>query len=114
MTTIDDKYATLGGPGGFLGPPEFPEERITPNSLGSYRHYANGSIYGKFATGLAFEVHGLIRQKWAALGWENSILGFPVSDETPVPPGTPRGQASFFEGGVRSEERRVGKEGRGW
>jgi uncharacterized protein with LGFP repeats len=102
MTMIDDKYVALGGPAGFLGAAQFPEERITPNALGSYRHYAGGSIYGKFATGLAFEVHGLIRQKWADVGWENSFLGFPITDETPVPPppASARGQANRFEGGI--------------
>jgi uncharacterized protein with LGFP repeats len=49
---------------------------------------------------VAFEVHGLIRQKWADLGWENSFLGFPLSDESNVI-GKP-GRTNTFEGGVIS------------
>ena len=32
----------------------------------------------------AHEVHGLIRDRWAALGWETSYLGYPTSDEFAV------------------------------
>lgn len=93
---VDQKYAQLGGPGGFLGPP-VTVERLTPNALGSYRHYQGGSIYFKFAQQRAFEVHGLIRDRWAAVGWENSPLGFPITDEHDTDDG--RGRASRFEGG---------------
>ena len=97
MSAVDDKYAALGGAGGFLGAPQGPE-LTTPNSLGSYRHFSGGSIYWKHSLPIAFEVHGLIREKWASLAWENSFLGFPLTDETPVSGG--RGRANTFEGGV--------------
>lgn len=97
MSAIDDKYAALGGASSFLGAPQGPE-LITPNSLGSYRHFDGGSIYWKHSLPFAFEVHGLIRDKWASLGWENSFLGFPLTDEIPVAGG--RGRANTFEGGV--------------
>lgn len=29
----------------------------------------------------AHEMHGAIRDKWASLGWEQSALRYPVSDE---------------------------------
>jgi uncharacterized protein with LGFP repeats len=29
-------------------------------------------------------VHGAIRDRWAALGWERSALGYPTSDEFDV------------------------------
>jgi uncharacterized protein with LGFP repeats len=93
---VDRKYAELNGPVGFLGPP-LTDERLTPNTLGSYRHYRGGSIYFKFAQQIAYEVHGLIRDRWAALGWENSFLGFPLTDEHDA--GDGRGRASRFEGG---------------
>jgi uncharacterized protein with LGFP repeats len=99
MSPIDDKYAQLGGPSGFLGAPQTPE-LTTPNGLGSYRHYAGGSIYWKHVLPLAYEVHGLIRDKWASMGWENSVLGFPTTDETSV--GGGRGRANTFESGVIS------------
>jgi uncharacterized protein with LGFP repeats len=97
MTAIDDKYLELGGVRGFLGRavgPELP----TPNGLGSYRHYRGGSIYHKHIIPAAYEVHGLIREKWAELGWENSFLGFPIRDENDA--GAGRGRISRFEGGV--------------
>ena len=44
MTAVDDKHNDLGGSGGFLGQPTT-AEAITPNGLGTYRHYEHGSIY---------------------------------------------------------------------
>jgi len=99
MTIIDGKYFELGGEDGWLGPPTTTES-LTPNGLGSYRHYQNGSIYWKHVLPVAFEVHGLIRQKWAELGWENSFLGFPLSDETPTPDPRKYGRFNNFDGGV--------------
>ncbi len=96
MTVIDDKHADLGGDGGLLGQPTT-VEAITPNGLGSYRHYERGSIYWRHDFPVAFEVHGLIRQKWAALGWENSFLGFPGTDEVDVGGGA---RASTFDRGA--------------
>jgi hypothetical protein len=42
-------------------------------------------------------VHGAIRDKWSALGWERSFLGYPVTDELATP-----GPARFsrFQGGA--------------
>jgi hypothetical protein len=45
----------------------------------------------------AHEVHGLIRDRWAALGWEQSSLGYPISDETDEIDGS--GRFSLFEHG---------------
>ncbi len=97
MSAIDDKYLLLGGAQGFLGQPTSPE-LLTPNGLGSYRHYQGGSIYWNHSLAFAYEVHGLIRAKWASLGWENSFLGFPMTDELPVPVSSGRGRANTFEG----------------
>jgi M6 family metalloprotease-like protein len=76
------KYLSLGGPGGFLGVP-ITDESVTPDTIGRYNHFENGSIYWTPQTG-AHEVHGLIRERWKALGWEKSWLGYPTSDETTV------------------------------
>jgi hypothetical protein len=92
---IDDKYAALGGSRGFLGT-AVTEERTTPDGVGRYRHYRGGSIYWSPGTG-AHEVHGLIRDKWAALGWERSFLGYPVTDETSTPDSI--GRYNHFEHG---------------
>jgi uncharacterized protein with LGFP repeats len=89
------KWAQLGGERGFLGFP-LTDETGTPDGRGRYNHFEGGSIYWTPQTG-AFEVHGAIRGEWARLGWERSRLGYPVSDEGPLPDG--RGRMSRFEGG---------------
>jgi hypothetical protein len=74
------KYASLGGPSGFLGAPITPE-LTCPDGIGAYQHYQNNaSIYWSPATG-AHEIHGRIRYKWASMGWEQSPYGYPTSDE---------------------------------
>jgi len=56
-------------------------ETVTPDGVGRYNHFSNGgSIYWSPSTG-AHEVYGAIRQRWAALGWELSYLGYPTSGE---------------------------------
>lgn len=68
----------------------------TPNRRGWYQHFQNGSIYYTAEHG-AFEIHGAIRDKWAAMGWENSLLGFPLTDESTTPDGI--GRYNHFQGG---------------
>jgi len=94
MSAISVKYDALGGRGGWLGAPVTPETP-TPNGAGLYAHYERGSIYYSATTG-AHEVHGAIRAKWAELGWEQSGLGFPTSDESDAARG---GKFSHFQGG---------------
>ncbi|WP_239163889.1 hypothetical protein, partial [Actinoplanes lobatus] len=72
------------------------DELSTPNKPGRYNHFQNGSIYWSPDTG-AHEVHGSIRDKWAAMGWENSLLGFPKTDELTTPNGV--GRYNHFQGG---------------
>ena len=73
------------------------DETVTPDGVGRYNHFQNGSIYWTAITG-AHEVHGAIRDRWAALGWERSMLGYPVSDETDEIDGS--GRVSLFEHGA--------------
>ena len=84
---IRTRYISLGGPCGFLGNP-LTRELPTPSKPGRYNHFQGGSIYWSSATG-AWEVHGGIRSAWGRLGWENSHLGFPITNErrTPSKPG---------------------------
>lgn len=94
-TPISDKYAQLGGSGGFLGTPTIAES-VLPDGVGKFRHYQNGSIYWHPATG-AREVHGLIRQRWSQLNWELGYLGYPMTDEINLVDGS--GKVSKFQGG---------------
>src|SRR5664280_1473469 len=87
-------YAELGGPTGLLGYP-LTDETATPDGTGRFNHFTGGSIYWTPATG-AHEVHGGIRDKWAALGWELGVAGYPTTDETATPDGT--GRFNHFTG----------------
>jgi len=95
MSAISDKYWSMGGTASFLGN-AVTNEIQTPNGRGFFQHFRGGSIYWSPATG-AQTIYGFIRDKWAALGWENSFLGFPTTDEFPTPNG--RGRFNHFEGG---------------
>ncbi|CAN3979510.1 hypothetical protein KPATCC21470_2137 [Kitasatospora purpeofusca] len=97
---IYQRYLALGGHN-VVGFPST-DETATPVKPGRYNHFvlpAGGtdpylSIYWSQDTG-AHEVHGDIRTKWSQLGWENSYLGFPTSDEFTVA----AGRRSSFTGG---------------
>lgn len=126
MSAIDDKYAQLGGPGGWLGPPvdegAGSAEMDTSDGRGRCRDFQNGSIYWSAATG-AWEVHGDIRIKWAQLGGVAKI-GFPLTDEMGTPNGagrynhfengsiywTPRFKAFFVHGRIRDKWGEMGWE----
>jgi hypothetical protein len=88
---IYTRYKAANGAGGMLGFPTSDEKR-SPDGVGRYNHFngsGGASIYWTAANG-AHEVHGLIRAKWAALGWEAGPLGYPVTDETRTPDGVGR------------------------
>jgi hypothetical protein len=91
---IREKWLSLGGLAGFLGP-ALTNETATPDGVGRYNHFRGGgpanraSIYWTPQTG-AHEIHGAIHDKWAALGWENGDLGYPTTDESGTPDGIGR------------------------
>src|SRR3712207_5031940 len=86
-------WAAQGWENGQLGFPTT-DERRTPNQQGAATWFQGGSIYWSPATG-AHSVLGAIGGTWAALGYENSALGFPVSDEY----GIAGGRAQDFQFG---------------
>ena len=88
------KWAQLRGHRGFLGYPTT-DETGCPDGRGRFNHFEGGSIYWRDDIG-AHEVHGLIRDKWAELGWERGRLGYPRSDER----GPNDRRASTFQGGT--------------
>ena len=90
---IRQRWARGGWENGLLGFP-LVDETPTPVKAGAFNHFQGGSVYWSPRTG-AHPVHGAIRARWSALGWENSWLGFPTSDEYAVP----GGRRSDFEGG---------------
>jgi uncharacterized protein with LGFP repeats len=81
---ILDHWAAMSWERSVLGYP-ITDESGTPDGIGRFNHFLNnGSIYWTPATG-AHEVHGAIRAKWSSLGWERSVLGYPVMDESVTP-----------------------------
>lgn len=89
------RYDALGGAQSYLGAP-LTSETPTPVRTGAYNVFQAGSIYWSPTTG-AWDLHGLILANWAALGFENSVLGFPTSGENAL-----AGDARFqsFERGL--------------
>ncbi|HZQ48558.1 MAG TPA: hypothetical protein VFC07_16190, partial [Verrucomicrobiae bacterium] len=96
---IRAKWAAMGYETGPVGYPTT-DENGTPDGIGRYNHFTNmvtasaGSIYWTQSYG-AWSIHGAIRAHWQALGWETSILGYPVTDETGTPDGV--GRFNHFE-----------------
>jgi uncharacterized protein with LGFP repeats len=67
--------------------PNFPERGVlglpttdelgTPDGVGRYNHFEGGSVYSTPSFG-AHRVVGVMRDKWAGLGWERGPLGYPT------------------------------------
>ncbi|NAZ76892.1 hypothetical protein GTQ99_15900 [Kineococcus sp. T13] len=96
------KYASLGWERSALGFPTA-DTADFPGGTGSATHFQGGSIYRR-AGGRPHAVVGAIRATWASMGWETSVLGYPVGDERDVP----GGRASDFEGGQLRWDRSTG------
>jgi hypothetical protein len=94
---IKARYDALGGAKGFLGAAEN-AVTVCPDGVGYFQHFKGGSIYYHPYAG-AHEVHGLIRAKWAAMGWERSFLGYPRTDETTGNDSKREGRYNHFQGG---------------
>jgi uncharacterized protein with LGFP repeats len=88
-------WSRLGWERGALAYP-ITNELATPNRPGRFNHFSGGSIYWTLGTG-AHEVRGAIRDTWAKLGWENSALGFPITNELVAPDRV--GRFNHFAGG---------------
>lgn len=90
---IESRFAGQGWENGGLG---YPSTSETALRGGAYNHFQNGSVYWTPAGG-AQVVKGSIRDRWSALGWENSMLGYPVSEEVSARGG---GVVQRFESGL--------------
>ena len=78
---ILDKYRLLGGTASVLGYP-VTDESPTRDRVGRYNHFAAGSTHLDPAVG-AHEVHGAIRARWAALGWNTACSDTRAATNTP-------------------------------
>jgi hypothetical protein len=93
-TAVDHVYRGFGQDRGLLGPP-VTWERPTADGVGRYQHYQRGSVFWHPTTG-AWEVHGLVRQRWIQVGADLGPLGYPTSHETAPADGV--GRYSAFRG----------------
>ena len=75
--SIRARWLAMGGTSSIPGYPTT-NEQTTPDGIGRYNHFQNGSIYWTPATG-AHEVYGAIRARWAELRWERGLLGYPTA-----------------------------------
>jgi hypothetical protein len=88
-------WGALGWEMSALGFP-LTDETATPDGIGRFNHFQNGSVYWTPQTG-AHEVRGAIHALWAELGYEQSPLGYPLTDELTT---EHRGsQVTEFQGG---------------
>lgn len=76
---IRSRWGSFSWERGFLGYP-LNEENCTLVSKGCVQKFQGGLIYWQSSVG-AHAVHGGILSKYAQMGYENSPLGFPRSDE---------------------------------
>lgn len=79
------KYADAGGPSGPLGTP-ISNELPAPNG-GQYSKFQTGVIYWSPRSG-AHVLSGVIRAAWESNGGPDGPLGYPVSDQRPIPGGS--------------------------
>ncbi|MET9488038.1 hypothetical protein [Nocardia sp. NPDC006630] len=100
---IRDKWRALGSESGVLKYPTVDEGAT--GKPGRFQHFQGGSIYWSIGSGTHM-INGTIRDKYAAVGWENSPLGFPISDEA----NTNKGDARYmmFEGGAIYSSQKAG------
>lgn len=94
---IEEAFHRLGGVKHF-GNATTPESVAANN--GRFQHFRNNaSIYwhANVDRGIAHAVEGRIRDKWSSLGWERSLLGYPITDEITTPDKV--GRFNHFQGG---------------
>ncbi|WP_083905075.1 alpha/beta hydrolase-fold protein [Nocardia transvalensis] len=79
------KYAQLGFENSPLGFPAAEEQPL--KDAGRYSGFEGGNIYWSPLSGAWAVRNGLVMEAWGRQGFENGRLGYPISDEFPVPGG---------------------------
>ena len=86
--SIGKRWLELGREAGFGYP--ITDELTTPDGRGRFNHFRKLHVTGKPEASIywspdtrvdAIEIYGVIRDKWAELGWERSRLGYPITKE---------------------------------
>jgi hypothetical protein len=96
------KNSQLITTGNFSGTPSLdtPSPALTARKDGYYQFFTGYGIWYNPFLG-ANEVHGKILEKWRSLNFESGPLGFPTTDELPVP-GNSQERYNAFENGYLS------------
>lgn len=92
---VTERWASLGGAAGSLGPPLGPEVRMGD---GRARNFAGGSIYWTRSTG-AHVLTGPVLLRYQQLGGPGSALGYPLTDALAVDGAAPGATHAVFAGG---------------
>ncbi|RBY91754.1 hypothetical protein DQ244_10735 [Blastococcus sp. TBT05-19] len=75
-----DRWGAQGWETGGLG---YPTSDVTSIPGGQFAHFQGGSVYWSQPTG-ARVLSGVVRDRWAAQGWETGSLGYPTTDVTAI------------------------------
>ena len=108
-------WASRGWERSTLGYPAASEVALTqPNGFGTtgaVQRFSGGNAYARWDAGAnthrTATVRGAFLSTWGALGWEASALGYPTSEEFPVPGGV----RQTFEGGRLDLDAATGRVG---
>ncbi|QLY34881.1 hypothetical protein H0264_34080 [Nocardia huaxiensis] len=92
---IRDKWNNLASVNGTLKYP-VADEGATAKP-GRFQLFQGGTIYWSVGTA-AHSISGKMLEKYGSVGWENSALGFPITDETAA--GKKNGRGQLFAGGA--------------
>lgn len=92
---IRARWLALGAEGSAFGYP-ISDEMPANDGTGRFNNFENASVYWHPQTG-AYEVHGLIRDRWRAMGGEMSVLGYPTTNESTTSDGI--GRYNHFQKG---------------
>ncbi|WTW95536.1 PQQ-dependent sugar dehydrogenase [Streptomycetaceae bacterium NBC_01309] len=102
MGSIRTKWGEYGWDNGRLGFPSS-SETATPRVYGRFNTFQFGLVYWSPASG-SHAVYGAIQTRYGQLGWENSYLGFPTTEEF----GVPNGRRQNFQKGYIVWDARTG------
>ncbi|GAB4584156.1 LGFP repeat-containing protein [Nocardia sp. IFM 10818] len=92
---IREKWTALGSESGTLKYPTADEGATA--KPGRFQTFQGGAVYWSLGTA-AHALTGVILQKYGQVGWENSPLGFPITDVAKTT--TDNGLYGLFEGGA--------------
>ncbi|MEU7630131.1 alpha/beta hydrolase-fold protein [Nocardia sp. NPDC049220] len=89
------KYAQMGYENSWLGFPLVEEQPL--KDLGRFIGFEGGNLYWSPVSGVWAVQNGPVMDAWREAGYENGKLGYPISDQFPIPDGVQQNfQAGFI------------------